>query len=319
MDINYLLFLQDFRGNINDLLTPFMEGISHFAVTYLMLVPTLIYWCLDKKKGLYTICSYCITITVNAIVKLTACIYRPWIRDPRVIPAGDAITESTGYSFPSGHTATATPMYAGIGITFWKKTKSVAVICILLIALTGFSRNYLGVHTPQDVFVAIVISIATLIGVHKLFQYLEKNPDKEDMFLLIGVIFCIAALFYISYKGYPMDYVDGKLMVDPKKMMVDGYGDIGKLLAFCLGRYVEKHFIGFVPAGLSTKGIIVSVAGIIPLFLIYKVLPGIFASLMGAHFGKLFAHAVLIFFVIAAWPAVIKMIMKKQDLKTANA
>ena len=37
MDIQYLLFLQNFRNNINDALTPFMEWASMFATTYLIL------------------------------------------------------------------------------------------------------------------------------------------------------------------------------------------------------------------------------------------------------------------------------------------
>ena len=35
----------------------------------------------------------------------------------------------------------------------WKKL--VSVILVLLILVTGFSRNYLGVHTPQDVIVGL--------------------------------------------------------------------------------------------------------------------------------------------------------------------
>ncbi len=79
MDIEYLLFLQNFRNSINDALTPFMEAISYFAVS--------------------------------------VCAYRPWIRDVRVLPAGDAIKTATGYSFPSGHTTTATPIYGGLALS----------------------------------------------------------------------------------------------------------------------------------------------------------------------------------------------------------
>ena len=43
MDIDYLLFLQNFRNSINDALTPFMEWISHFAVYYLLVIPVFIY------------------------------------------------------------------------------------------------------------------------------------------------------------------------------------------------------------------------------------------------------------------------------------
>ena len=33
MDIQYLLWLQDFRNGMNDAWTPFMEWVSMFAVT----------------------------------------------------------------------------------------------------------------------------------------------------------------------------------------------------------------------------------------------------------------------------------------------
>ena len=107
MDIEYLLLLQNFRNAISDLLTPFMEFISHFAVAYLLGVPILVYWCVNRRKGLYVLALTYVSVCVNSIVKLTACVYRPWVKDPRVVPAGDAIKESTGYSFPSGHTSTA--------------------------------------------------------------------------------------------------------------------------------------------------------------------------------------------------------------------
>ena len=90
MDIDYLLALQDFRGNTGDALTPFMEGLSLFAVTFLIMLPVFVYWVIDKKKGLYTLVSYYLCCGVNAMVKLTACVYRPWIKDARVLPAGDA-------------------------------------------------------------------------------------------------------------------------------------------------------------------------------------------------------------------------------------
>ena len=49
MDIQYLLFLQDFRNSIDNALTPFMEWVSMFAVTYLILFPVYYYWNRNKK------------------------------------------------------------------------------------------------------------------------------------------------------------------------------------------------------------------------------------------------------------------------------
>ena len=314
MDIDYLLVLQDFREFINDFLTPFMEWISHFAVNYLLIFPVIIYWCLDKKKGLYTFTSACACIAVNAVIKLTACVYRPWIKDARVFPAGDAITESTGYSFPSGHTSTATPLYGGVAISY-KRKKWIVVICAILILITGFSRNYLGVHTPQDVFVALILGALSLFGVHKLFQYLENKPEKEWLFLGIGILFGILALIFISVKSYPMDYVNGQLLVDPEKMKTDGYKDIGMLLALCLGRILEKKFVKFSSSGVNAKGIIITIIGLIPLVVIAKLLPNALASVCGIHLGKSLAQGILILYIVTGWPIVIKLVCNKNKPK----
>ena len=53
MDIDILLILQEFRNSIGDALTPFLEWLSLFAVTYLPAVPAFLYWAVNKKKGLF--------------------------------------------------------------------------------------------------------------------------------------------------------------------------------------------------------------------------------------------------------------------------
>ena len=314
-----MLFLQEFRNSIQDAWTPFMEWISHFAVAYLLLFPVFIYWCIDKKKGLYTITSATFCIALNSVVKLTACVYRPWIRDERIIPAGDAMREATGYSFPSGHTTTATTLYGGMAVTSWKKKKWISWICVLLILITGFSRNYLGVHTPQDVAVGILLGCASLYGVYRLFHYLEEHPEKEDLWLLGGLLVTIAAVFYITFKPYPMDYIDGKLLVDPQKMMHDGYKDLGMFGGFCISRYLEKHFVGFRAAGLNRKGILTSLIGIVPLYLISKRLPGPMESVFGANFGGMLSRVALVFFIVLIWPLVIRFVTGKSGEKEKTA
>ncbi len=308
MDIQYLLILQNFRNGINDALTPFLENLSLFAISLLIMFPVLIYWMADKKSGLYILSSYALTIGINSIVKLTVCAYRPWIRDERVLPAGDAITTATGYSFPSGHTATAGPIYGGMAVKAWKKMKWVSVICVILFLLTGFSRNYLGVHTPQDVFVASVESILSLILISRLFSYLEIHPEKENLFLLISFLFGWAALAYITFKPYPMTYVEGKLLVDPQRMMNDGYADIGLFIIFPIARFIERKWINFTPAGFSGKGIAVCLIGLIPMWLIISYLHAPLDAAFGSHWGHFMYQFIYVMFYIAAWPAVIRAV-----------
>ena len=309
MDIQYLLFLQDFRNSINNALTPFMEMISLFAVTFLVIVPAIIYWCVDKENGLYTLASYTGTIAINAVVKLSACVYRPWIRDSRVLPAGDAISTATGYSFPSGHTTAATSIYGGLAVSAWKRMRWVSILCILFALLTAFSRNYLGVHTPQDVAIGMTEGVLVIWGLRKLFDYLKENPEKENLFLCLGILFCIAALVYISVKSYPMDYVDGKLLVDPKKMMKDGYGDIGALLALCAGRFIEKTWVQFKPT-CSRQNVVAALVGAVITFCLIQILGAPMETLFGMHWGCFANNFIRILFIIVIWPAAMKAALK---------
>lgn len=312
MDIEYLLFLQRFRESINDSLTPFMEGISLFAVTYLIMIPVFVYWVVSKRKGLYTLVSYYLCCGFNAIVKLTVCAYRPWIRDARVHPAGDAITTATGYSFPSGHTVTAGPIYGGLAVVSWSWKKFVSVILGIFLLLTAFSRNYLGVHTPQDVFVGICESVFWLIIVAKIFTYLDEHPEKENLLLLICFIVGWLGIAYITFKPYPMDYVDGKLLVDPQKMMNDGYGDICLLIAFPVARYIEKRWIGFQAPGLKGAGLAAGIVGLVPLFLMIKFMRPALDGLLGTHWGHFTHSFILVLYCVALWPLVIKAVSKTE-------
>ena len=312
MDLDYLLLLQSFRNGIDDALTPFMEAISLFAVTYLVIVPAFLYWCVDKRSGLFTLASYNAAVAANAVVKLSACVYRPWIRDSRIIPAGDAITTATGYSFPSGHTSTATPIYGAMALRAWRRNRWISVLCLIAVFLTGFSRNYLGVHTPQDVLVAMIISVIAMVSMALLFDFLEKRPEKENYFLLGGFLLGTAALVFVTFKQYPMDYIGNRLLVDPYRMMKDGYGDIGMFMAFCLGRFIEKTWIRFQPS-LTRDSLVAGLAGGVLALLIIDTAGTPLRALLGLHFGCLAENALLMLFITAIWPAVMKAVCRNKE------
>ena len=310
MDIQYLLWLQDFRNGMNDAWTPFMEFISSFAVDYLILIPVFLYWFWDKRKGLYALVSYYFCMIMTPLIKLTACIYRPWIRDSRVLPAGDSIRTATGYSFPSGHTSTAAPLAGGMAVNMWddKRTRWLSFIFVAFILLTGFSRNYLGVHTPQDVFVGISESVFSLILTAKLFQYLDKHPEKEDWFLLGGFILCWIGIAYITLKPYPADYnEEGKLIVDSQKMMNDGYGDIGKVIGFIIARFVEKKWIKFQPFRHGWLNAVLCAALLIPMVMLKSFVRPVMTGWFGAHWGRLTFSVIHAFYYIALVPLLLKL------------
>lgn len=317
MDIQYLLWLQDFRHSMNDAWTPFMEFVSMFATTYLILLPVYIYWNRDKKAGLYTLTAYYFCMVFTPLIKLTACVYRPWIRESRIVPAGDAITTATGYSFPSGHTTTAGPLAGGTAVYFWKENRIRWLSFVLagFVFLTGFSRNYLGVHTPQDVFVAICISVFSLILAAKLFAYLELNPEKENLFLIGGFLFCCAALVYITFKPYPMTLnAEGKLIVDPQKMMNDGYGDLGKMMGFVVARYVEKTWIQFKHLKKNWQSVMICLIGLVIMVMMKKTVSPVMVEWLGSHWGKLAFSMIYVFYFVALFPLILKLFGERKAL-----
>ena len=311
MDIQYLLWLQDLRNSLNGALDPFMEWISLFGVRTILILPAFVYWCISKRKGLFILYAWKISQTINSIVKLTACIYRPWVRDARIIPAGDSIKTASGYSFPSGHTMMAAPIYGGMATC--TKNKLARAFWVVMILVLMFSRNYLGVHTPQDVVVGCVLGVLSLYIAHWALGYIDRHPEKDGLVMLISGLAGILTLAYVVYKPYPMDYVDGKLLVDPVSMQVDAWGDAGAMATFALCWYIESRFIKFKETGFNAKGIILCVVGMIPLYWLIWNIGGVMSGIFGAHVGKFMAKSAQIVYIMVIWPIVIKLCSGKRS------
>lgn len=140
MDIEYLLYLQQFRETVGSILTPLMNAVTKLSAGFLPIaMMCMIYWAFDRKAGRKILAGLGGGLFINGFLKLTFCVYRPWIRDTRILPYGDSKTAATGYSFPSGHTTRATAMFGGSGFWFMKKgTVSLLVCCLCWYSLLCF-------------------------------------------------------------------------------------------------------------------------------------------------------------------------------------
>ena len=306
-DIQYLLMLQDLRNATGGIFDEFFNALSKFAVDILPFLPFVIFWGVDKKWGYYFLTTHWVGELINGVIKLTVCAYRPWIRSDLIEPAGDSKTAATGYSFPSGHTRTATTIYGSIFV--WQKDKRrwLAVLCIVLIALTGFSRNFLGVHTPQDVIVAILESVIILFAVSFISKKVSGNDKTLDILTLIGVIVVIVSLIYIQVKPYPMDYDEaGKLLVNPSKMMNDCFKACGSFLGLLIGSFVDRHYMHFeIPEGAKNLPILVTVGVAITFSWKEYFGPATFGAVFGGHWGNFIVRLIMLLFAMIVWPIVI--------------
>lgn len=246
MDISILLYLQEFRNGPGACLTAFMTKMSFIGEmgTVLILIG-LIYWCVSKDYGRYFLMGWSACRVFNGLFKVTACAYRPWIRDARIVPDADALEAATGYSFPSGHAMNAGALYGG-GAIRREFPKVMRVTLSLIAVLIALSRNFLGVHTPQDILVGLCSAVLVMWLTIKLIAWVEKNPGKDILVMIVGIGFSVAVAVFAAVKSYPVDYDEaGQLLVDGAKMANDTFKGVGWCIGFMLGWVLEKRYIDF--------------------------------------------------------------------------
>ena len=306
-DLQYLLFLQNLRESTGGVFDEFFNALSKFAVDILPYLPFVVYWCVNKKLGYRFMATAWIGEVLNGVIKLTVCAYRPWIRSDSIVPAGDSKVAATGYSFPSGHSLCAAMYYGSAAVWQWNKRRWISILCGVLILLTGFSRNFLGVHTPQDVVVGITEGLLLVAVVILAEKRVADNDKALDILTVVGILVTVGVILYITLKPYPMDYVDGKLLVDPQKMMNDSFKACGGFSGLLIGSYIERHFIRYeIPQGSSSLPIL-SCVGFALLFAWKELLaPATIMPLLGGHWGNLIASFLMVLFAIAVWPLVIR-------------
>ncbi len=316
MDINYLLMLQNFREATGGFLDTFMELITKLGVTSIIVFFIgIVYWGINKRQGIFLMLTLYTNRIVNGFIKITACVYRPWIRDARITPVPGALADATGYSFPSGHTTNAVSVWGGITLNTKdgiKCPKWVSVIFIILLLLIGFSRNYLGVHTPQDVIVALVIGTAVLFLMSKLMPLIDERKNMDLWVMLGGVALCVLLILYAALKPYPTDYAaDGSVIVEGSKMAVDSFKNAGMGIGFFVGWFIERRFIKFSTGENRIEDIIRLIFCMFTYTLLDSFSGDAASALAGAGLGEGFAKALMqfvcVFYFVAVGPAIVNL------------
>lgn len=245
MDIEYLLWLQGVREAAGPVVEAIMNLISALCNgTGIAVVPCVLYWLLDKDAGMFVMVNLGIGNNLNQLIKDSACIYRPWIRDSRIIPSAGALGHATGYSFPSGHTQAAGSVFGSIAWRYRAK-RWLAAICVIITLLVGFSRTFLGVHAPQDVAAALIEAVLVIWLSQRFVAWARRKTTKDTTVLCLGLATLAIILLYTEIKPYPMDYARGMLLVDPAAMKLDAYSNAGILGGVTAGWFLEQRYVRF--------------------------------------------------------------------------
>ena len=314
MDITILLGLQNFRDGIGSCLADFMAKMTFLGeIPTAFVIMAVIYWCISKDFGTYLMMGWSGNRLVNGFLKVTACAYRPWIRDARIVPYGNAMTTATGYSFPSGHTMNAASVFGGVTVRKDMPAVLRAVMFVVVI-LTAFSRNYLGVHTPQDTLVGLAAGMLVMWLTCKLMKWVESHPEKDVWVFCIGIGLAVIVALYAALKPYPVDLdADGNVLVEGAKMANDTFKGIGWCCAFLTGWILERRFIRFTTDIPMIKRMTRLVTGVLSYYAVSLILVPLVKGWIPGPAGTFISCFLQMFYVAFLFPWFIKKLEKPEE------
>lgn len=156
------------------------DGWFAFFLSLIML------FLISCRKGLKLLAGYLLASLVVQILKHYAFsdADRPakWFEKVQKIPAviPEGLEPFMSHSFPSGHSATAACIFFAIALI--SSRPFIHFLSAFLIFLAGYSRIYLYMHFPEDVFAGIIIGLFSPILVFKYFDvwFSEEKYPKLD-------------------------------------------------------------------------------------------------------------------------------------------
>lgn len=290
--------------------TPFLDKLMGLVTNLggeavFIVAAIVVFWCLNKSCGYYMMTVGFAGTIINQFLKLWFRIPRPWVKDPNFTIVESARAEATGYSFPSGHTQNAFAVF-GSPARFFKNT-ALRIIFIFLIALTAFSRMYVGVHTPLDVGVSLIVGTILVSVIYPFFRDMDKNPKK--VYIIFGIFIVLAAAFvaFVELYDFPADIDAENYASGLKNAYMILFCAIGLMLTF----FIDTKYVHFHTQAVWWAQIIKVVVGLAILLALKSVLKAPLLALFGGHSV---AHGVRYFIVILfagiVWPMTFKFFAK---------
>lgn len=290
--------------------TPFWNGVMS-AVTQLggevifIVAAVVVFWCVSKWEGYYLMTiAFCGTV-LNQFLKLICRVPRPWVRDPNFTIVESARAEATGYSFPSGHTQNAIGLFGGMAR--WGGRRWVRLGLTALALVIAFSRMYLGVHTPADVGVSLVLAAALVLGLYPLMRRAQEKPRYMGYVLAAMLVVSGAFVVFVEAYGFSAD--------TDAENLASGIGNAWKMLGAVAGMtlawLLDRRYIHFETQAVWWVQVIKVAVGMALLLAIKSGLKAPLLALLG-HEGL--ASGVRYFLLVlvagAVWPLVFRPMSK---------
>ncbi len=279
--MDFLHYIAQYRTPEADL---FFQGITYLAQeVFVIAIICWLFWCSNKKLAYTLGFSYFLSGLLVQALKITFRIPRPWILDPAFAAVPSALAGATGYSFPSGHTQSITALFGTLALHAKKWHQK--LLCAAVIVLVGFSRMYLGVHTPKDVLTSFFLSIGCTLVCYVLFYRKEAAAGREALISLLMAVMSAALVLYAAVL-----YQNSTIALHYAQDCIKASG---AGMAFALGYYVEQKYIRFSPPAKTRQKVLRLAVGLAVALLLQTGLKPIIGESLPASFLR--------YFLVVAW------------------
>lgn len=264
-----------------------------------------VFWCVSKRCGYYMMTMGFAGTILNQFLKLLFRIPRPWVLDPDFTIVESARSAATGYSFPSGHTQNA---FACLGAPA-RYTKSTALRIVLgvFIALIAISRMYLGVHTPLDVGVSIIIGLILMFALYPVFRDMDEKPKRAYILFAVFIAAALAFVLFVELYDFPADIDAANYAEGLKNAYMILFCSLGLILVY----HIDRKYIDFPTDAVWWAQLIKLGVGLSVTLALKSALK---APLIALFDGHSLAHGIRYFIVILfagiVWPLTFKFFSK---------
>ena len=286
-EVSLIEWLQKNLGDAGIAVSKVITAIGGETIAMLVLIVVLFCYSKEagKRVGLTLLAANAwYPMIKNVVLRLRPYMVHENISVHQLVEADASPTDvlAQGYSFPSGHSASAASMYGSIAREIRKKW--MWILAVILPLLIGISRFIVGVHYPTDVLAGWAVGLAA-VGFAILLE--KKVPNDTHRFLIL-LVMTLPGLFWCSSRDY--------------------FSTLGMLAGMTAAVPYEKKYVRFA----DTRKIPVMILRTVGAFAAYYVLNTVLKLPFGNEFlnsGTLDAHlvrslryAVILFVLFAVYP-----------------
>lgn len=188
------------------MVTGFMHVMSYIgSAGFYVPVLVVVFWCVSPRAGAWAAVVLSLSGALNTMLKLLIHAPRPFWTDPSVtgrepltsfgMPSGHAQGSAVAYGWAGARADGRARVRPGSPVGTRARRAAVWTVVVVVVALVGVSRVYLGVHSPGQVLAGWLIGAALLIGAGLLAPVVVPWWARRPLWAQAGLSLAVAGAF----------------------------------------------------------------------------------------------------------------------------